>query len=144
MKRKRKKEMTSTLSESDRELSLLQSEKDPCSLRKLQYHQSVLIQRRLDETGGRERLMNYLRAKLLSCGWNENAKDLCKEAIQSKKGLGNVNLEQVVSDVLVEAKNLIPEEIKAMFLQRLILSIEQDKKTQNILSAPPEDAATSV
>ena len=136
--------MTSTLAESDRLSSLLQSEKDPCSFRKLQYHQSVVIQRRLDETGGRERLLNYLREQLLSCGWNENVKDLCKEAIQSKKGLENVNLEQIVSDVLVEAKKMIPEEVKAMFLQRLLLSIEQDKTTPNILSAPPKDAATSV
>jgi hypothetical protein len=42
-------------------------------------------------------MVDNLRAKLLSCGWNDEVIDLCKDSIQSKHGLENVNLEEMVS-----------------------------------------------
>lgn len=87
---------------------------------------TTVILRRLYQTGERKRMVDNLRANLLSCGWNDEVIGLCKDSIQSKQGLENVNLEEMVSDILDHAKALVPDEVKWTFLRELQELIDQD------------------
>ncbi len=69
-----------------------------------------------------------MRAELLSHGWNDEVIELCKKSIQSKHGLENVTLEGMVTDILDDAKGLVPEEVKWNFLRELQRFILQDSE----------------
>ena len=91
-----------------------------------------MLMRRLVETGENERLTALLRAKLLSCGWNDEIKELCKDSIQSKSGLEVVTVEELVADILPYGKALVPEEVKSCVLDELQQFIGHDEVLCNI------------
>uniref|UniRef100_A0A8C6BB03 Transcription and mRNA export factor ENY2 n=1 Tax=Monodon monoceros TaxID=40151 RepID=A0A8C6BB03_MONMO len=77
----------------------------------------------LIETGERERLKELLRAKVIECGWKDQLKAHCKEVIK-EKGLGlpwwqHVTVDDLVAEVTLKGRALVPDGVKKELLQRI-------------------------
>jgi enhancer of yellow 2 transcription factor len=71
----------------------------------------ALIEKKLEETGEKARLEEYLRQRLIESGWKENLKKHCLEIIKSK-GLERINLEELVEELLPKGRSLVPTQVK--------------------------------
>lgn len=49
------------------------------------------IEQRLEETGEKDRLLDYLRQKLIESGWKDELKNYCKDLIRTK-GLDRITV----------------------------------------------------
>merc|ERR1711970_212622 len=76
------------------------------------------IMQKLVETGEKERLKELLRQKLIECGWRDELKEYCKEVIRSK-GLEQISVEDLVSEITPRGRATIPDDIKADLLERI-------------------------
>ena len=82
----------------------------------------VVIERRLEESGEKARLEEYLKQRLVECGWKENLKKhclgkCCKLSLNPRshlteiikaKGLERINLEDLVEELLPKGRSLVP------------------------------------
>ena len=88
-----------------------------------------LIEKKLEETGEKARLEEYLRARLIECGWKEDLKKHClgkfdlvysytdlncflSIEIIRQKGLEKINLEDLVEELLPKGRSLVPTKVK--------------------------------
>merc|ERR1719197_1054107 len=86
-----------------------------------------LIEKKLEESGEKERLEEYLRQKLIECGWKDELKKHCIEIIRTK-GLDKINLEDLVEELLPKGRSLVPTKIKEDLLSRIKGHLEQDEE----------------
>jgi len=81
----------------------------------------MTLQKSVDQatilTGERTKLKDLLRLRLNECGWSDQVKILCREAIKEQKG--KMNVDDVVSDVTPKARQLVPDTIKKELLQKI-------------------------
>ena len=92
----------------------------------------ALIERKLEETGEKARLEEFLRQRLIESGWRDDLKRHClgksktqpvysnssslirlnvTEIIRAK-GLERINLEDLVEELLPKGRSLVPGQVK--------------------------------
>ncbi|ESN92064.1 hypothetical protein HELRODRAFT_181843 [Helobdella robusta] len=94
---------------------------DKTSEEKKREHQikvKATINQKLIESGERERLKELLRTRLIECGWRDQLKLHCKEIVK-QKGLENITVDDLVSEITPRARSLVPDEVKKEMLQRI-------------------------
>jgi enhancer of yellow 2 transcription factor len=95
-----------------------------------------LIEKKLEESGEKARLEEYLRQKLIECGWKDELKKYClgklctlfsnyADLIRSK-GLEKINLDDLVEELLPKGRALVPTKIKEDLLARIKTYLEND------------------
>ena len=88
----------------------------------------TLIEKKLEESGEKARLEEYLRTKLVECGWKDELKKFCLGKLVSlfrhesltlykielirTKGLEKINLEDLVDELLPKGRALVPTKVK--------------------------------
>ena len=65
---------------------------------------------RLVESGERERLLQQLRQQLSLCGWEEDLRKYCARIVR-EKGVENVTLDDLVSEVTPVARRNVPDKL---------------------------------
>lgn len=102
------------------------------------------VDKRLAESGERERLKELLRARLVECGWRDDLKAHCKTIIKSK-GLEAITVQDLVSEITPKGRATIPEKVKAELLEsiRAFLADEQQRAGPVGEQAPPAAAAAA-
>ena len=65
------------------------------------------------------RLKEYLHAKLIECGWQDEMKEQAKEVISSKGGITKITVDELASELVNYGKHTIPDEIKLSILKKL-------------------------
>ncbi|CAJ1346754.1 unnamed protein product [Effrenium voratum] len=73
---------------------------------------------KLQETGERERLKEYIIGHLNECGWREDLKKQCVDFIQNK-GVEQVSLEEMIADIAPRGRATLPEKLKVEVFNRL-------------------------
>ena len=86
-------------------------------------NRKILLEEKLRMSGEEARLEGHLRQRLIESGWKELVKSHCKELIR-KKGNDKLNLDELVEEITVKGKALIPSEIKEEILQRIQIYFE--------------------
>jgi len=76
------------------------------------------IEKELEKTGERERLLDVLRARLIECGWRDVMKDLVKKEADAR-GIDNIDLEQLAFQLFEQARDAVPEEVKIELMGKL-------------------------
>lgn len=66
----------------------------------------------------REELTEYLRSRLIECGWRDQVASRCRDLIQ-KRGVEHVKLAHLVSEVKNEAKLKVPDSVKSDLLTKI-------------------------
>ena len=93
-----------------------------------------MIEKKLEESGEKARLEEYLRQKLIECGWKDELKKYClgnyalsyfADLIRSK-GLEKINLDDLVEELLPKGRALVPTKIKEDLLARIKTYLEND------------------
>ena len=77
-----------------------------------------MIEKKLEESGEKARLEEYLRQKLIECGWKDELKKHCMELIRNK-GLEKINLDDLVEELLPKGRALVPTSVKEELLGRI-------------------------
>ena len=83
------------------------------------------LEEKLKESGEEARLENYLRQKLIESGWKEELKKHCKHLIRSK-GLERVTMEDLVDELSVKGKSLVPISLKEDLLSKIKYYFEDE------------------
>ena len=65
-----------------------------------------MIEKKLEESGDKEKLEEYLRQKLIESGWKDELKKKCITIIRDK-GLDKINLEELVTELLPHGRSLV-------------------------------------
>jgi enhancer of yellow 2 transcription factor len=79
----------------------------------------------LEESGEKARLEEYLRQKLIECGWKDELKRYCLDIIRSK-GLEKIDLDELVEELLPKGRALVPTKVKEDLLGRIKSYLESD------------------
>ncbi|ELU06256.1 hypothetical protein CAPTEDRAFT_156347 [Capitella teleta] len=77
-----------------------------------------MINRKLVESGERERLKELLRERLIECGWRDQLKAHCKDVVR-QKGLENITVDDLVAEITPKGRSLVPDQVKKELLQRI-------------------------
>ncbi|CAE7435575.1 ENY2 [Symbiodinium sp. CCMP2592] len=77
-----------------------------------------MLDMKLEETGEREQLKQYIISHLNECGWREELKKQCVEFIQNK-GVEKVTLEDMINDIAPKGRASLPEKLKVEVFNRL-------------------------
>ena len=85
-----------------------------------------IIEKKLEETGEKQRLEAYLRQKRVECGWKDELKKYCLQIIRSK-GLEQINLEELVEELLPKGRALVPTNVKEDLLTQIKAFLENDE-----------------
>lgn len=85
----------------------------------------LFLETKLRESGEEQRLEEYLRHKLIECGWKDEQKSHCKDMIR-KKGLEKVSVEELVEDLTVKGRNTVPMKVKEDLLARIKTYFEDE------------------
>eukprot|EP00441_Pelagodinium_beii_P021563 CAMPEP_0197655556 /NCGR_PEP_ID=MMETSP1338-20131121/39520_1 /TAXON_ID=43686 ORGANISM="Pelagodinium beii, Strain RCC1491" /NCGR_SAMPLE_ID=MMETSP1338 /ASSEMBLY_ACC=CAM_ASM_000754 /LENGTH=106 /DNA_ID=CAMNT_0043231221 /DNA_START=44 /DNA_END=364 /DNA_ORIENTATION=+ len=80
--------------------------------------ETSMLEAKLQETGERERLKQYITTHLNECGWREDLKKHCIEFVQNK-GVEKVTVEEITADIAPRGRALLPEELKVEVFNRL-------------------------
>ena len=84
-----------------------------------------MIEKKLEESGEKARLEEYLRQKLIECGWKDELKKHCMDLIRNK-GLEKINLDDLVEELLPKGRALVPTNVKEELLGRVKGYLEGD------------------
>ena len=90
-----------------------------------------LIERKLEETGEKARLEEYLRQRLIESGWKDELKRHCLELIR-QKGLEKINLEDLVEELLPKGRSLVPSQVKEDLLKQIKVFLENDSDYRSL------------
>nr|XP_040234519.2 enhancer of yellow 2 transcription factor-like [Anopheles coluzzii] len=82
--------------------------------------------------GDRTKLKDLLRLRLIECGWNDQVRYLCRQAIAES---GQTNVDAVVQVVTPEARTLIPDVVKRELLQKIRMSLLQQERLDVSISS---------
>jgi hypothetical protein len=66
----------------------------------------------------REELTDLLRSRLIECGWRDQVASMCRDLIQ-KRGVEQVKLSDIISEVRPEARQKIPANIRTELLDMI-------------------------
>ena len=84
-----------------------------------------IIEKKLEESGEKQRLEAHLRQKLIECGWKDELKKYCLQIIR-QKGLEQINLEDLVEELLPKGRALVPTGVKEDLLGQIKVFLEND------------------
>lgn len=79
---------------------------------------NTIINQRLILNGDRERFKDLLRKRLIECGWRDQIRLLCRDAVKETDSK-NVTLDYLVNRVTPRARALVPDTVKKELLQKL-------------------------
>ncbi|KAL7667671.1 hypothetical protein ACOME3_010505 [Neoechinorhynchus agilis] len=82
-----------------------------------------IIRKRLHDTGERERLQHLLQQRLIDCGWRDQVKTTCKDIVQSR-GLENTTMDELINEVSIECRSLLPDSVKKELIDNIKTFIE--------------------
>eukprot|EP01017_Pseudomicrothorax_dubius_P021945 TRINITY_DN2361_c0_g1_i1.p1 TRINITY_DN2361_c0_g1~~TRINITY_DN2361_c0_g1_i1.p1 ORF type:complete len:101 (+),score=22.18 TRINITY_DN2361_c0_g1_i1:129-431(+) len=85
----------------------------------------LFLEQKLRESGEESRLEEYLRKKLVECGWKDDLKRHCKELIR-KKGLEKVTVDELVDELVIKGRATVPTTIKEDLLARIKLYFDSE------------------
>ena len=85
-----------------------------------------MIEKKLEESGDKEKLEEYLRQKLIESGWKDELKKKCITIIRNK-GLDKINFEELVTELLPHGRSLVRQEIKEDLLNQIKGKLEKDE-----------------
>ncbi|KAL0218963.1 hypothetical protein P9112_004616 [Eukaryota sp. TZLM1-RC] len=89
---------------------------DPTSSESSEIRRQTL--QRLESSGQRAKLMDFLRHRLTESGFKEIVKNHCKQLIDTK-GLDSVTVDTLAEEVTSFARAAVPNDIKEELLQKL-------------------------
>lgn len=69
-------------------------------------------------TDKREELTEFLKSKLIECGWRDQVANSCRELIQ-KHGVEQIRLEDIINEVRPAAREKVPEQVKTELLEKI-------------------------
>ncbi|KAL7747131.1 Transcription and mRNA export factor eny2 [Sorochytrium milnesiophthora] len=78
----------------------------------------IELNRRLAETGEKERLKATLLLKLDECGWRDKVRKIVEAQILSK-GVENVSVDGLLQSVLPDAQAAVPENVRRELMKDL-------------------------
>lgn len=78
----------------------------------------ISIHHKLVESGEKERLKDHLRMRLIECGWRDQLKLHAKEVVR-EKGLERVKLEDLVKEITLKGRSLVPDSVKRELLVKI-------------------------
>lgn len=58
-----------------------------------------------------------MRLRLTECGWSDQVKLLCRNAVKEEGG--NVNVDRIVQQVTPKARSMVPDTVKKELLQKI-------------------------
>lgn len=103
-----------------------------------------MIEKKLEESGEKARLEEYLRQKLIECGWKDELKKYCLGMLSfsifswalnkffnvldliRSKGLEKINLDDLVEELLPKGRALVPTKVKEDLLARIKNYLDND------------------
>lgn len=91
----------------------------------------ALIEKRLEETGEKARLEEYLKQRLIESGWRDELKKHCLDIIK-QKGLERINLEDLVEELLPKGRSLVSTQVKEDLLGQIKQFLENDPDYRSI------------
>mmetsp|Transcript_108065 Transcript_108065/g.149329 ORF Transcript_108065/g.149329 Transcript_108065/m.149329 type:complete len:114 (-) Transcript_108065:36-377(-) len=77
-----------------------------------------VLSKKLDETGEKEKLKEYIKQTLAESGWREEMKKHCVEHIQNK-GVEKVTLEDITAEIAPRGRATLPDNLKTDLLNKL-------------------------
>ncbi|XP_074131146.1 transcription and mRNA export factor ENY2-like [Sminthopsis crassicaudata] len=78
----------------------------------------AIISQKLIKTGEGEPLQEWLRAKLIECGWKDQIKALCQDVIK-EKGVGHIIVAHLAAEIAPKGRGLVPHSVKEELVQRI-------------------------
>eukprot|EP00829_Urostomides_striatus_P014605 TRINITY_DN436_c0_g3_i1.p2 TRINITY_DN436_c0_g3~~TRINITY_DN436_c0_g3_i1.p2 ORF type:complete len:112 (-),score=38.90 TRINITY_DN436_c0_g3_i1:66-401(-) len=84
-----------------------------------------LIEEKLEKTGKKKEYEEFLKKRLIECGWKDEMKKQCMEIIKTK-GIEKIKLEDLTEEMMPKGKAMVPETVKNELLQKIQDFIEQD------------------
>ncbi|CAH0513367.1 unnamed protein product [Peronospora belbahrii] len=82
------------------------------------------ISERFVQSGVKDQVKELLRVKLVDCGWRDEMKLHCKEVIR-KKGIDHVTVEDLVEEITLKARALVPGDVKNEILQKITIDVKE-------------------
>ncbi|XP_053616729.1 enhancer of yellow 2 transcription factor-like [Plodia interpunctella] len=79
---------------------------------------NTIAHQRLVLSGDRERFKELLRRRLIECGWRDQVRMLCREAVKDSDS-NNVTFDILVNRVTPRARALVPDTVKKELLQKI-------------------------
>ncbi|EKX54226.1 hypothetical protein GUITHDRAFT_91818, partial [Guillardia theta CCMP2712] len=76
------------------------------------------VNQKLEDSGEKERLKEFLRQRLVESGWRDDLKEYCKEVIKDKYR-EDLSVDELVSEITPRGYATIPDEVKAELLERI-------------------------
>ncbi|KAI8920650.1 transcription factor e(y)2-domain-containing protein [Entophlyctis helioformis] len=86
----------------------------------------AMIDDKLARTGEKDKLKEYLRLRLVECGWRDDLKAHCKEVVRAK-GTENITVEELIQDISPKARAMVPDAIKADLLSRIRKFLQENE-----------------
>ena len=86
----------------------------------------VNLNKRLEETGERERLKQEFTKRLVRTGWRDDLKRYCIEYIKNK-GRERVTVDEIVAKIAPQGRATVPESLKEELLNK-IRSFEEENR----------------
>ena len=80
-------------------------------------HIRSILNQSLIASGEKEKLLDLLKVKLIECGWRNEMKQLCREALRRNKS--NAKVEDLIEELTPKARASVPDEVKKELLVRL-------------------------
>ncbi|KAJ1521347.1 hypothetical protein ONE63_003023 [Megalurothrips usitatus] len=76
------------------------------------------VNQHLTIEGDKERFKELLRRRLTECGWRDEIRILCRDAIRDK-GVHNVSVDDIVEEVTPVGRARVPDSVKKELLQKI-------------------------
>ena len=86
----------------------------------------VNLNKRLEETGERERLKQEFAKKLIRTRWRDELKQYCIEYLKNK-GVERVTVDEIVAKIAPQGRATVPEALKEELLEK-IRSFEKEHR----------------
>ena len=90
------------------------------------------MEQKLRESREEQRLEEFLRQRLIECGWKDELKNHCKGNLEDnkdiirRKGLEKVTVEELVEDLTIKGKSTVPLQIKEELLSKIKTYFEDE------------------
>lgn len=84
-----------------------------------------LINQKLIRSGEKDRLKEYLRLRLVECGWRDEMKKKCKDLIK-QKGLDRITVDELVQDMTPRGRATVPDAVKKEVMTRIRKFIDEN------------------
>eukprot|EP00828_Plagiopyla_frontata_P016210 TRINITY_DN2111_c0_g1_i1.p1 TRINITY_DN2111_c0_g1~~TRINITY_DN2111_c0_g1_i1.p1 ORF type:complete len:128 (-),score=33.74 TRINITY_DN2111_c0_g1_i1:72-455(-) len=85
----------------------------------------MLLEQKLRESGEESRLEDYLRQKLIECGWKDDLKKYCKDIIR-RKGLEKITIDELVDELVLKGRATVPSKVREDLLARIKNYFEEE------------------